>query len=1087
MVATGPDMSATDWPIVDGSGEDRNVVLFPLSHGQENMWLASQMFPDVPLFNLHNAFRLRMSVDRGVLERAVNEVVRRHEVLRTVFRLVDDAPAQVVLPSVVVPLPVDDMTDDLTGGSTREALVAEARKPFHLDEGPLIRTRLLRLGAADYLLSLTMHHLISDGWSLGIFLRELTTVWGSLTTGSQPELPELSVQYGDYAAWQQESLATGAFAEQLRYWQEQLQGLPELDIPADRPGPAQGSHVGGVVPVNLSPSLTQLATSCAAEEQATLFMTLLSVFAVLLHRYTGQDNFAVGTYIAGRNRAELEPLIGFFVNTLAIPVSMGGGPSFREVVARCKRVLVDAYANQDIPFTKLVQQLGAGRSLGRNPLVSTVFQVINVPTLIEDEGEEFAPLDVDKGTAIFDLTFTLWPSGFGMRGNLEYNADLFDRVTVERLVGHFRSLLESALLHPDTPVGELRFLPQEELGLLISGFNAVDVGDDDLRGLAELWSDQVSRHPGATAFRCGTEDLTYGQLDRRAETLAQSMRDIGVGSGAVIGICLERGLEFPVALMAIIKTGAAFLPLDPAYPVERLAFMVSDAKAKVVITTEALGSLFDRSDADMLLIDGGDEGDQDIDGMLPSVDPGDLAYIIYTSGSTGSPKGARVPHRQLLNRLRWMWRTYPFRSHEVACHKTASSFVDSIWELLGGLLQGIPTVIVPDHVVRDPRALVDTLADGHVSRIWVVPSLLRLMLESIDDLGSCLPELRFWVTTGEPVDVHLYDCFRQAVPQGVLHNVYGTSEVWDATWWDPQREEPPQQRVPIGRPIDNVTVYVLDRFLQPVPIGIPGELHVGGVALADGYVGLAELTAQRFIPNPFSDAPDARLYRTGDMVKFRVDGCIEFLGRRDQRVKIRGFRVEPSEVESTLMSHLSLKAAAVTAYDSPEGKRLAAYVTTRNGAAPTATELRAYVRDRLPDHMVPTELVFVESLPMTPSGKVNRRALAAPSISHQHCGTAQELPSRLLPLERTVLKIWQEVLRREDIGLRVNFFDLGGDSLLLVRVNVRLCRALGKEVQVNDLFRYPTVESIAAHLGSLGHDGRLDCHERPQITAGSGR
>ena len=1084
MVVTGAEMSAVDWPIGDQSGEEQDVLLFPLSHGQENMWLSCQIFPDIPLFNLHNAFRLRMAVDHRALERAVNEVVRRHEILRSVFRLVDDAPVQVVLPSVVVTLPVDDLTDDLTGEFTRAALVAEARKPFHLGEGPLIRTRLLRLGETDYLLSVTMHHLVSDGWSLGIFLRELWTISQSLTTQTHLASPELAVQYGDYAAWQRDSLASGAFGEQLRYWQQQLQDLPELDIPADRPGTAYASHIGGVVPVNLSPSLTRLATSFAAEEQATLFMTLLSAFAVLLHRYSGQDDFAVGTYIAGRNRAELEPLIGFFVNTLAIRVDMSDQPSFREVVARCKRVLVDAYANQDVPFTKLIQDMGARRNIGRNPLVRAIFQVINVPTLTEDNAEEAGLFDVDKGTAIFDLTLTLWPSGAGMRGNLEYNADLFDEDTVERLIGHFRSLLECALAHPYTPVAELRFLSERELSLLISGFNAADVADDDPRGLAELWSDRVGRDPAATAFHCGKECLTYEQLDRRAETLARSLHDTGVGLGAVVGICLERGLEFPVALMAIIKTGAAFLPLDPTYPVERLVFMASDAKAKVVITTAALRSLFDQSGADVLLSEGVDGGDQDVDRTLPSVGPGDPAYVIYTSGSTGSPKGVMVPHRQLLNRIRWMWRTYPFASGEVVCHKTASSFVDSIWELLGGLLQGIPTVIVPDHVTRDPRALVNALAEGHVSRIWVVPSLLCSMLESVDDLGTRLPELRFWVTTGEPIDTGLYDRFRQAVPHAVLHNVYGTSEVWDATWWDPQREEAPRQRIPIGRPIDNVAVYVLDRWLQPVPIGVPGELHVGGVALPDGYVGLAELTEQRFIPNPFSDAPDARLYRTGDMVKFGPDGCLEFLGRRDQQVKIRGFRVEPSEVELALISHPSLRAAAVTAYTTPEGKRLAAYVITRNATEPEATELRAHVRQLLPDHMVPTELVYVDRLPMTLSGKVNRRALIAPSIPHQSAEAVHDLPCRLLPLERTVLQIWQDVLQHKDLGLRVNFFDLGGDSLLLLRVGVRLGRTLGKEVEVNDLFRYPTVESIAAHLGSLGDDSRLDCDDRPQIAVG---
>ena len=1056
------------------SAEEQEVLLFPLSHGQENIWLISRMFPDSPLFNLHNAFRLRMAVDPTVLERAINEVVRRHEVLRTTFRLVDDTPVQVVLPSLEVPLPFVHLTDDAGGKQTEDILLAEAITPFDLEHGPLIRTRLLRLGDVDFVLSLTMHHLVSDGWSLGIFLRELSIAWQTLLAGKRPQFPELAIQYGDYAAWQQESLTSKAIARQLEYWRAHLRGLPELDMPTDHPRPANATHAGGVVPMQLSPSLTQLATSFSAEEEATPFMILLSAFEVLLHRYSGQDDFAVGTYIAGRNRAELEPLIGFFINTLAVRVPLNGEPSFREVVGRARRVLLDAYDHQDVPFTKLVQELGVGRSLDRNPLVQVIFQVINVPTLAEGSTEASSAIDVDKGTAIFDLTLTLWPSGDGMRGNLEYNADLFEPATVQRFTSHYRALLEDALRHPDTPVGELRFLTEEELDLIENGFSSCEVADDDPRGLVELWCEQVDRHPQSTAFLCGIEALTYEELDRRAEALARPLLKIGATAGTVVGFCIERGLEVPVALLAILKTGAAFLPLDPTHPAERLALMVSDAEAKIVITTESLSTLFDGADAEVLLTGHGCEAGIDhADRLLPSAGPADPAYVIFTSGSTGRPKGATVPHRQVLNRLRWMWRTYPFGTNEVACQKTSSSFVDSIWEYLGGLLQGVPTVIVPDEVVRDPRALVDLLADRHVSRIWLVPSFLRVMLDTIDDLGDRLPDLRFWVTTGEPADGQLYERFRRAVPDAVLHNVYGTSEVWDATWWDPEREEAPGHRVPIGRPIDNVPVYVLDQRLQPVPIAVPGELCVGGLALADGYVGLPELTEQRFIPSPFSKVPGSRLYRTGDLARFRPDGCIEFLGRRDQQVKIRGFRVEPSEVESALARYPAVEAVAVTAYDSPEGKRLAAYVTGQGAVAPDTMKLRAHARQLLPDYMVPTEIVLMESLPLTSSGKIDRTALAAAPTTHRWATAAQAPRARFSGLEQQVFSVWQELLQRGDFGLRDNFFDLGGDSMLLLRVGVRLGQAFGQEVRTNDLFRYPTVESLAAHLGAHGSFGSL--------------
>jgi amino acid adenylation domain-containing protein len=1032
------------------------------------MWLISQINPDAPLFNLHNAFRLPFELDPTTVERAVNEVVGRHEALRTTFMVVDDRPMQVLRPRLFVPMPVVDLDGEPGDEMALATLAAEARKPFDLEAGPLIRVRLLRFGPASWVLSLTVHHLVFDGWSLGIFLHEFSAAWEAIAKGQEIVLPALPIQYGDYAVWQEESLAAGTLCGQFAYWRSQLEGLTDLDFPTDRPRAATQSHGGGAVPFGLSPQTTRIVADFSSKEGVTIFMTLLSAFEVLLYRYSGQEDFAVGAYHAGRSRPELESLIGFFVNILPIRATFQGDQSFRQLVARTKDATLDAYVNQDIPFTKLVQELGVKHSLDRNPLVQIIFQVINVPTLVEESAEASSGIEVDKGTAIFDMTFTLWPSGEGMRGNVEYDADLFDRGTVLRLIDHFDSLLEIALSSPDAPVTTLEFLPSREHQLIVSSEAGPTRPDHERRSLVELWKDVAAVRPEAPAFLCDDDVLTYQELDRRSDGLARRIRAQGGGSGATVGICVERDLTLPVALLAVLKAGAAFLLLEPGYPRKRLGEMMNDAGVGLVVATIGTTPLFQKM-AEVTVIPFEDFAvASGVGERLDSLTgPDDIAYVIYTSGSTGRPKGMTVSHRQILNRLWWMWRTYPFGIDDVACQKTAVSFVDALWELLGGLLRGTPTVIIPDAVVRDPIALVETLRKHRVSRIWVVPSFLRVLLDSVEDIGDRLPDLRFWVTTGEPADADLYRRFCSNVPRGELHNVYGTSEVWDVTWWDPTKESPPTLRIPIGRPIDNVAIRVLDDFGQRVPFGVPGMLHVGGAGLCRGYVLPNEL--ERHASDPFVQIDGERFYRTGDMVKLNLDGCVELLGRRDQQVKIRGFRVEPGEVEAALARHPGVSAACVTVFESRDGPRPFAHVTLRPGPdpGPTEADLRSYLRGVVPEFMMPTGITILQTLPVTQSGKADRTALAAMSVAAERSGRAfarQPSEAPASELERDVLHIWRDVLQRDHVGIRDSFFDLGGDSLLLVQVARRLAGRVGHDVGINELFLYPTVEAIAAHL-----------------------
>jgi amino acid adenylation domain-containing protein len=1043
---------------------DTHEQRVPLSFAQQRLWFIDRMQPKVALFNLHTALRIKVPFAVVILERALNEIVRRHSSLRT--SVVSDERGdvfQMIAPLLHLPLPTTDLSDlseRKQESEVRRLATQDAREPFDLERPPLLRVRLLRLANDEHVLLMTMHHIISDGWSMGTFWRELEVIWEAFAMGKASPLPELHVQYSDYVRWERQQLNNEhATRRQLEYWKMQLAGAPFLDLRnADPHQPDYefaGAHYQFEIPLHVAAGLRRI---CQRYE-VTLFMTLFAAFLVLLARLSGETDLAIGTYVAGRNRPEFEPLIGFFLNTLVLRVDVSGDPTFATLLKRVRTVALDAFGNQDVPFARVVEELQPERELNRNPLFEVLFQLLNVPTLTGlNRGRKADVVAVERAASMFDLTCTIQQGADSLVLELEYRSQLFDDSGIHEFAERYLRILQYATVDPDQHVSAFSILsPAEEYEVLAKP-NATHAVFSECESVAQIFQAQVKRSADQIALIADGAELHYDALNRRANRLAAYLRRLGVRPEELVGVCLERSFESVTALLAIAKIGAAFLPLDPSYPAERLAFMVQHSRAGVIISRESLRFLFPAEGVQMIWVDTQAEkiaacSDRNV--CVP-ITSSHLAYAIYTSGSTGQPKGVAVECRQILNRLAWMWQRYPFEREEVACHKTRLSFVDSIWEIFGSLLVGTPTVIIPDHLLLNPDALVQELGRRRVSRIWVVPSFLREILNYCTDLQDRLPRLKFWVSSGEELSSDLADRFQRAMPHAVLFNLYGTSEVWDATWYDPRTHVNKSHRVPIGTPISNVEAYVLDSNLKPVPPGVQGELHIGGAGLARGYLHDPEQTAEKFVPNPFSALPGSRLYKTGDLAVWTREGSIELCGRRDHQVKIRGHRVELGEVENQLRNHGGVDQAAVVV----RGEQLCGYVTPSDKHVPDEAELRSYLRSKVPECMVPSRFVVMEKMPVTPSGKLNRRALPPPAITVRAPGS-----ENLNDVQKAILELWCKTLGRNSIGLDDNYFDLGGHSLMLVQLSSLLKHRFQNAFSVTDLFRYPTIRSFASFVG----------------------
>ena len=1043
------------------------------SSAQRRIWFFEQMEPGQAVYYIPLAVRLRGRLDVAALEGACSTVMRRHEALRTSFAVADGEPIQVVHPELPFRVAISDLTT-LTVGSRVDALQRlvseEMARPFDLAAPPLWRARLVRLGEEEHLLLLTIHHIICDGWSLGIVLREISALYGA---GPSLPLPPPAVQYGDYALWQRDYLQGGAEEKQVAYWREQLAGVPPmLNLPADRPRPASRTYRGGRHRFEVSPALTSALKSLARREGATLFISLVALFEALLLRYTGETDFVVGIPVANRAGPALESLVGCLVNTLPLRARLSGGLSFADLLRRVRKEMLDAYAHQEVPFERLVEELRLDRSLSHNPLFQTLL-VMQPPVAdgLALAGLEVEPVALPHDTAKFDLLLTFTEQGGGLDASIEYSADLFDADTVARMAGHFLNLAGGAADDPWARLSALPFLTDAERRL-IAEMNDTATPYPRESNLPELFDAQVEHSPEALAVIDADERLTYAELGRRANQLAHHLRRHGVGPESRVGICAGRSAAFVTALLAAIKAGGAYVPLDPTYPAERLSYMLADAGVSVLITTTTLlgrlprAALSERGTSVICL-----DADREAIGLEATgsprvaVSPANMAYVIYTSGSTGRPKGVVVDHRAIVRLVR-STNYVRLGADDVMAQVSNSSFDALTFEVWGALLNGGRLVVLPAEVILSPEEFAERLRREDITTMFLTSALFTRMAAERPDAFATIRQL---LVGGDAVDPHSARAVLRAGAPGRLLNGYGPTETTTfAAWYHIREVAEGARTLPIGGPLSNTQLYVLDAECRPAPVGVEGELCIAGDGLARGYLGHAGLTAERFIPHPFSTQGGGRMYRTGDVARLLAGGEIEFLGRRDRQVKVRGFRVEPGEVEAALTEHSGVGAAAVVAHDDRAvGRVLSAYVVPAAACTLSAHELRGFLTERLPEYMIPSAFVVLERLPLTNNGKVNYGALPPPGDASDRPAEQGQPPASFLEAE--LLGIWCGLFGRRDITARDNFFELGGHSLLAAQVVSRVRAQLGLELRLRDLFATPTVAELARLLeGQFG-------------------
>jgi len=1036
----------------------------PLSFSQQRLWVLDQIEPGQSAYNIPVAVRLRGQLQLAPFERALNEIVRRHEVLRTTFKTVDGQPVQVIGAFAAAALPVFNLsalTAEQREAEVKRRIHAEAQRPFDLRKGPVWRADLYKLGAAEHVFLFNVHHIAADAWSLEIFFRELAALYKAFCNEQSAPLTALSIQYADFAAWQRSREA--GLETQLSYWRRQLAPAPPLlELPTDRPRPAAQTFSGAVETLQLSHELSEALKKLSRQQKCTPFMTLLAAFKTLLQRYTGQDDLVVGSPIANRTRAEIEDLIGFFVNTLVLRTNLGGDPSFQELLARVSEVALEAYAHQDAPFEKLVEALQPPRDLSAAPFFQVLVIYQNVP--LQDStlpGLSMQPLTSHNGTAKFDLTLTLAESPEGLFCSFEYNTDLFDAATIKRMAGHFECLLQSLVANPGQRLSELQLLPEPERRQMLVDWNATQKEYPREKCFHHLFEAQAERTPEAVAVIFENQQLTYRELNRRANQLAHHLsQNFGIGPDVLVGICTERSLEMVVGLLGILKAGAAYVPLDPAYPPERLAMVLEDAKVPVLLTQKLAIDHYQLSiiNCQLLCLDTEWETITQSSDTNPVVEiaPENLAYAIYTSGSTGKPKGVAIPHRALINFLNAM-RTAPgLAAHEVLLAVTTLSFDIAGLEIYLPLTVGGRVVIANRETAADGRRLMTALDNYGATVMQATPATWRMLIE------SGWPGRRHFkiLCGGEAMPRELANQLLER--RAELWNMYGPTET--TIWSTVDKIENKNGTLSIGRPIDNTRIYLSDRHGQIVPVGVHGQLHIGGDGLARGYLNRPELTAEKFIPAAGSGTPGARIYNTGDRARYLHDGKIDCLGRSDHQVKIHGFRIELGEIEAVLAQHVAIAQSVVVAReDEPNQKRLVAYVTSKTESVPTTSELREFLLTKLPDYMIPSVFVNLPALPLTPNGKIDRRALPAPELGTAKAAADYVAPQNLV--EELLTEIWEEVLDVDRAGVTDNFFELGGHSLLAVRLFVEIERSFHRSLPLASIFKAPTIKQLAALLG----------------------
>ncbi|MGH7833764.1 MAG: non-ribosomal peptide synthetase, partial [Candidatus Binatia bacterium] len=1032
----------------------------PLSFSQSRIWFMHQLAPKSSAYNIAAPIRFTGKLHKEALRQSLDEMVRRHESLRTTFSNAGEQPIQVIGSVQSLKMREVDLRAlpaDLRTVEAKRILSEEARRPFELEKGPLLRVLLAQLDDNDHVMLLTMHHAISDHWSLNAIAREVTLLYNTFCNQPTAPLESLPVQYADFVTWQNQRLNGDRLAAQLSYWEKQLDGMQATALPTDRPRPSVQTFHGAHQSLDLSTELLAGLKKVSREADATLYMVFLAAFKILLSRYCNQEDIGVGSPVADRTRLEWEGVIGTFVNIVVLRTDLSGNPTLRETLARVRKTVVDALGNQELPFERLIEHLHPERDPGRAPLVQILFNFYN--TLlgkIDLAGLSWMPFEIEQGAAQFDLTVTIDPDTL-RKIVVTYNTDLYDRATIGRMLDHYERILRAVIMDPDQPVATLPLLSDREHRQLVVDSNDTRADYPQIC-VHELFEAQVQRTPDAIAVACGRQQLTYGALDERANRVAHRLRALGVTPEVTVGICLDRSPDVVIGLLAILKAGGAYVPIDPAYPPDRIASILKHSGMPVVLTQAKLVKDLPKNGYRVLCMEDV-AAEESTEKPEPLAGLRNLAYVIYTSGSTGEPKGVEVEHRSLMNFLHSVLRRPGITEKDVLLSVTTVSFDIAALELFLPLIAGARVVLVSREITADGRRLIQEIQTSKATVMQATPATWRLLLEAGWKGATPFKIL----CGGEALSA---DLAKSLLDRGSsVWNLYGPTEttVWSTVW----EASGNSGRIPIGRPIHNTRAYVLDAHRQPVPEGVAGELYIGGHGVARGYHKGADLTAEKFIFDPFSPEPGARMFKTGDWVRYLPDGNLEWLGRIDQQIKIRGHRIEPREIEALLERHPAVKEAlAIAREDRPGEKQLVAYVVREKHAAATVRDLRKLLESKLPAYMLPSEFVFLDAFPKTPNGKLNRRALPAPDREGLPLAECFEPPRD--KIEHQLAQIWEKLLNVSQVGLRHNFFDLGGHSLMAARLMGQVERVFGKQIPLVAFIANPTLGHLAQLLRREG-------------------